>query len=158
MKLHRGFSKEFDPCIKQVVNATLNMYKQSLLNLLPTPAKSHYLFNLRDFSRVIQVTKKVISPRLLKFFYNNVLQQGVLLSVPETMLSLADMKRLWVHEVLRVFGDRLVEQDDIDWLIGQIGTCLKESMDVDMDVLFSDLMEGENPVRIFKFDEKKIEN
>lgn len=51
----RGFSKEFDPCIDQVVLATLDIYKASLLNLLPTPTKCHYMFNLRDFSRVIQV-------------------------------------------------------------------------------------------------------
>jgi hypothetical protein len=45
---------------------------------------------------------------------------GVLLSVPETMIDLNSMKRLWVHEVLRVYHDRLVWREDRSLFIKQV--------------------------------------
>ncbi|KAJ9589380.1 hypothetical protein L9F63_017432, partial [Diploptera punctata] len=119
----RGFSKEFDPCIEQLVLATLDVYKKSRAFLLPTPAKSHYLFNLRDFSRVIQ---------------------GVLLSVPEAMEDLISMKRLWVHEILRVYYDRLVDDNDRNWFLDLLHVVIQESLEEDMDEMFIHLrMENE---------------
>ena len=77
----RGFTPECKEAGLKLVKATLCVYKEAMLKLLPTPTKSHYLFNLRDFARVIQ---------------------GVLLSAPVTTPDPDTMKKLWTHEVLTI--------------------------------------------------------
>jgi len=90
---------EIHPCTPPMIAATLDLYSTLLKELLPTPAKSHYTFNLRDIASVVQ---------------------GLLSANPKTCVEPADLIRLWVHENLRVFRDRLVNNDDREWFDGQL--------------------------------------
>uniref|UniRef100_A0A5F8HDN5 Dynein axonemal heavy chain 3 n=1 Tax=Monodelphis domestica TaxID=13616 RepID=A0A5F8HDN5_MONDO len=87
---------------KMLVQATMTIYKAAVENFLPTPSKSHYVFNLRDFSRVIQGDgEKLI--------------------------------RLWIHEVYRVFYDRLIDNEDRQVFFGMVKdtttNCFKQTIE-----------------------------
>lgn len=60
----------------------------------------------------------------------------MLLSVPEAVEDLLAMKRLWVHEVLRVFCDRLVDDSDRAWLYATLHDVARKRLEVNMNELF----------------------
>ncbi|XP_065142099.1 dynein axonemal heavy chain 12-like [Paramisgurnus dabryanus] len=109
----------------QIVTATLDVYKKAIENLLPTPAKSHYTFNLRDFSRVVQ---------------------GCLLLKKESLGNKRTMIRLFVHELYRVFYDRLVDDKDQAWLFALIRDLVKQHFKENFDIVFEHLRDGNKPV------------
>ena len=47
--------------LKPLVDSTIEVYVRIVADLLPTPAKAHYTFNLRDVSKVFQVCVGVTS-------------------------------------------------------------------------------------------------
>ena len=66
-----------------LVDCTISVYKTITTELLPTPAKSHYTFNLRDLSKVFQgmlmadVNRvKVFSPLYYSMVRKKIVQNG----------------------------------------------------------------------------------
>lgn len=48
----QDFEEELKPIGDIVTHATIEMYNGIVTKFLPTPTKIHYLFNLRDISKV----------------------------------------------------------------------------------------------------------
>uniref|UniRef100_A0A8C6R3K0 Dynein, axonemal, heavy chain 6 n=1 Tax=Nannospalax galili TaxID=1026970 RepID=A0A8C6R3K0_NANGA len=90
-----GFLNDFTPAVKQtapnIVEAAVEIYNRMSIDLLPTPAKSHYVFNLRDLSKCMQ---------------------GILQCDPGTVREEMQVFRLFCHECQRVFHDRLISNED----------------------------------------------
>jgi len=108
------------------IQATMEVYEAALKNLLPTPDKSHYLFNLRDFGRVVM---------------------GICMADTASMTEPAQFCRLWCHEIMRVFYDRLTDDKDREWLIETLRTKTKARFSQDFDKILEHLKhEGEDGI------------
>ena len=64
---------------------------------------------------------------------------GVMLSEPSVVSDPAVMKRLWVHEVMRVYYDRLVDDLDRTWIVDFLKETMAKSFNTDFDELFKKL-------------------
>ncbi|XP_048258404.1 dynein axonemal heavy chain 1-like isoform X3 [Haliotis rufescens] len=100
---------------QQLVETCIDMYNTITTQLLPTPAKSHYTFNLRDLSKVFQ---------------------GILMMDPTKVQSVSEMLRLYYHESCRVFQDRLVNDQDRQWF----EDLLKEKMETDFNMKYDEVI------------------
>uniref|UniRef100_A0A8C4DY39 Dynein axonemal heavy chain 3 n=1 Tax=Dicentrarchus labrax TaxID=13489 RepID=A0A8C4DY39_DICLA len=114
----KGFDASFYRLGKIMVQATMAVYKDAMDSFLPTPSKSHYIFNLRDFARVIR---------------------GVLLA-PHTHMQDGDkLIRLWIHEIYRVFYDRLIDSEDKETFFGIVKERTSNFFKQSMEKLLSHL-------------------
>eukprot|EP00927_Polykrikos_kofoidii_P046388 TRINITY_DN40623_c0_g4_i1.p1 TRINITY_DN40623_c0_g4~~TRINITY_DN40623_c0_g4_i1.p1 ORF type:complete len:2568 (-),score=563.58 TRINITY_DN40623_c0_g4_i1:159-7829(-) len=88
------------------VKATLDLYLAIAADMRPTPAKSHYTFNLRDISKVVG---------------------GLCLCQKNSLQGADDLIKCWAHEVYRVFYDRLVFKEDHHWFEEKVKVIMKEN-------------------------------
>eukprot|EP00002_Diphylleia_rotans_P013196 TRINITY_DN2570_c0_g1_i1.p1 TRINITY_DN2570_c0_g1~~TRINITY_DN2570_c0_g1_i1.p1 ORF type:complete len:3210 (-),score=627.88 TRINITY_DN2570_c0_g1_i1:227-9145(-) len=112
-----------------IVAATLDIYRTITAQLLPTPAKSHYLYNTRDLSRVFQ---------------------GLSTASDHPTIQADEIVSLWSHECCRVFADRLVNDEDRVWFrnmmqqIGEKYLAFKGPLfDEKLPLLYGDFLESD---------------
>ncbi|XP_037870398.1 dynein axonemal heavy chain 2 isoform X3 [Bombyx mori] len=108
------FDEETKSVGKIVLAATIDMFNNIVAKLLPTPSKMHYLFNLRDISKIFQ---------------------GLLRSNKDYTNTKPRFLRLWIHECFRVFGDRLTEEKDRDWFMNQVSDMLGKHFELTFHAL-----------------------
>ena len=76
---------------KPITDATIELYQRIVRDLPPTPSKFHYIFNLRDLSRIYH---------------------GLFTTLPDHFQETVSFVRVWRNECLRVFYDRLTNDKD----------------------------------------------
>lgn len=68
--------------------------------------------------------------------------------MPETILDVPSLKRLWIHEVLRVYYDRLIDDKDRGWLYEALQEVVSVRMEEDFHQLLKRLdADGDGQVR-----------
>ena len=114
------FCNDFEPEVGRLagslVKATQILFSQISEELLPTPVRPHYTFNLRDLAKVVQ---------------------GLLMTTPKILETKVQMATLWTHEVFRVFRDRMINQEDSNWVTDHV----KELLETELGMSASDCLD-----------------
>ncbi|XP_035775701.1 dynein heavy chain 3, axonemal-like [Anopheles albimanus] len=117
----KGFPEPVARLSKLLSQATIAVYRGAIEHFLPTPAKSHYLFSLRDVSRVYQ---------------------GIVLLPSKKLPDPEKLVRLWVHETYRVFYDRLIDDEDKQKLLRLVEEASVTHLRMKLEQAFGDRLEA----------------
>uniref|UniRef100_A0A8B9IM28 Dynein axonemal heavy chain 5 n=1 Tax=Anser cygnoides TaxID=8845 RepID=A0A8B9IM28_ANSCY len=122
----RGFSEDVKETVAKLVPLTRRLWQITKLKMLPTPAKFHYIFNLRDLSRI---------------------WQGMLNTTSEVLI------KLWKHECKCVIADRFTTSEDVKWFNTVVVKLIEEEfeekkalLNPEIDAFFVDFLR-EGPER-----------
>eukprot|EP00003_Mantamonas_plastica_P006673 TRINITY_DN1548_c0_g5_i2.p1 TRINITY_DN1548_c0_g5~~TRINITY_DN1548_c0_g5_i2.p1 ORF type:complete len:3052 (-),score=1213.08 TRINITY_DN1548_c0_g5_i2:66-8516(-) len=99
-----SFPEQLKDLSRELTSMTLKLYRAVVQHLPPTPSKFHYIFNLRELSRVYE---------------------GLCLTKPDVFDSVEGFVRLWRNECMRIFHDRLISRDDRQWFKDKVAQLIK---------------------------------
>ncbi|XP_071945990.1 dynein axonemal heavy chain 8-like [Antedon mediterranea] len=101
------FNDEVVALANDLVATTRVLWQATKVKMLPTPAKFHYIFNLRDLSRIWEGMLHI---------------EGDECPNGKTLLA------LWQHECSRVIADRFTNFEDKDWFIAAVKRVVKDQL------------------------------
>jgi len=103
----RGFSDSVRELIQKLVSVTRLLWESTRKTLLPSPAKFHYLFNMRELSRI---------------------WQGMLGTLSTVIESENSAMMLWMHECTRVLTDRFSDPKDKVWFDSEMDNLVRQEL------------------------------
>uniref|UniRef100_UPI0037E892BB dynein axonemal heavy chain 8-like n=1 Tax=Semicossyphus pulcher TaxID=241346 RepID=UPI0037E892BB len=104
----RDFQPEISDMVKCLVSAGRILWQWAKAKMLPTPSKFHYIFNLRDLSRI---------------------WQGMLNVKAAECNDIPTLLALFKSECMRVIADRFICSEDREWFEKAITRVIEEHVD-----------------------------
>ncbi|XP_026667107.1 dynein heavy chain 12, axonemal-like [Ceratina calcarata] len=120
-----SFTADVFNTVTNMTNATIDVYNSVTKTLRPVPAKFQYLFSLRDMSKAIE---------------------GCSLLCKESVETKIIFVRIWAHEIWRVFGDRILDGNDKQWLFSLIREVSKRHFKDSFETVFDYLPKSKNEI------------
>ncbi|XP_039872861.1 dynein heavy chain 8, axonemal-like isoform X1 [Simochromis diagramma] len=104
----RKFKQSISDMVKHLVSAGRILWQWTKVKMLPTPSKFHYIFNLRDLSRI---------------------WQGMLNIKAEECHDIPTLLALFKSECTRVIADRFICSEDREWFEKGVSRVIQEHVD-----------------------------
>lgn len=98
------FSSDFITVVSRLTKSTIDLWNKVKVKMLPTPAKFHYIFNMRELSRVFQGIL-LIPKESIKTGGSQVMSSDMIYNILQ----------LWKFECSRVMQDKLTNDVDKKW-------------------------------------------
>ena len=96
--------------INPLIEGTLSIFRKCCKSFLPTPAHVHYSFNMRDITKVFATVYDCDNK-----------------SLPDRNVLI----KMWLHENVRVFGDRMIDDQDREMFRQFLHEELVEKLDIE---------------------------